>query len=258
MASGVPYLMYHELELPGRPMCDSEPGYVRYVLGADDFRAQMDALKTAGIRGISVSQALASPRSGTVVLTFDDGSETDLITAAPILRDAGFNATFYITSGFVGRPGYLTPGQLRELSDSGFEIGCHSMTHPYLDELSTANLQREIAAAKLTIENIIGRAVEHFSCPGGRWSPEVVEVARSNRYRSVATSRIGLNTSNTDPFCLARIAVMRGTRLDRFERLARGRGFWKMQLKDFTRSASKRVLGNTYYDRIRARLLDRD
>ena len=31
------YLMYHELETPGRPLCHSEPGYVRYILADADL-----------------------------------------------------------------------------------------------------------------------------------------------------------------------------------------------------------------------------
>ena len=33
--SRIVFLMYHELELPGRRLCQSEPGYVRYILAAE-------------------------------------------------------------------------------------------------------------------------------------------------------------------------------------------------------------------------------
>ena len=38
-----------------------------------------------------------------MTITFDDGCETDLLVAAPILRQAGFNATFFITWGRLGK-----------------------------------------------------------------------------------------------------------------------------------------------------------
>jgi len=34
-ASPIVFLMYHELELPGRKLSQSEPGYVRYILPLD-------------------------------------------------------------------------------------------------------------------------------------------------------------------------------------------------------------------------------
>ena len=98
---GIVYLMYHELELPGRALCDSEAGYVRYIVGEADFKSQMLWLREGGWSGLSIRQAMAGINSSSVVITFDDGAETDLITAAPILKDAGFMATFYITTGFL-------------------------------------------------------------------------------------------------------------------------------------------------------------
>jgi hypothetical protein len=44
--------MYHELELPGRKLCQSEPGYVRYILSLEAFRGQMAWLKEQGWRGL--------------------------------------------------------------------------------------------------------------------------------------------------------------------------------------------------------------
>jgi hypothetical protein len=87
-ARGIVYLMYHELELPGRRLCQSEPGYVRYILSETSFRTQMDWLRRNGWQGLSVSEALTFPDGKSVAFTFDDGSETDLIVAAPILKES--------------------------------------------------------------------------------------------------------------------------------------------------------------------------
>ena len=257
MSSGNLFLMYHELELPRRPLCQSEPGYVRYIVPEADFRSQVRYLRDSGLPVMNVTQSFASKDEG-IVLTFDDGCETDLLTAAPILKEARFNATFYITSGFLGTRGYLLPGQLRDLSDRGFEIGCHSMTHPYLDELQPQELQRELGDSKSQLEDIIGRKIDHFSCPGGRWSPRVVEVAKECGYASVATSRIGRNLPSADRFDLARVAIMRGFALPDFRDLCQGKGLRQMQLREQARGFAKRLLGNSAYDRLRALALSED
>lgn len=253
----VVYLMYHELELPGRALCDSDPGYVRYIVSEADFKSQMKWLKEQGWKGCSVTQALPGASSPSVVITFDDGAETDLITAAPILKDAGFGATFYITTGFLGKPGYMTHSQVRKLADLGFDIGCHSATHPYLSDLPEERLRSEILDPKLQLEQIIGRAVESFSCPGGRWNARVVEITRESGYRSMATSQTKANSAKTDPFGLGRVAVMRDTPLPVFQRLCSGRGLWKLQMAELARSSAKSLLGNSGYDRLRAMLLQR-
>ena len=71
--------MYHEIEVPGHALCESDPGYVRYVVKEDDFRQQVSWLKQQNVRGLSVDQAIASDAPDGVVFTFDDGCATDLV-----------------------------------------------------------------------------------------------------------------------------------------------------------------------------------
>jgi hypothetical protein len=256
MQPAIVFLMYHELELPNRALCQPEPGYIRYVLRARDFQAQVQSLRLGGLQGWSVGEALAFPSPSGVAITFDDGCETDLLCAAPVLKEANFGATFYITAGFLNRPGYLSAKQLQELAELGFEVGCHSMTHPYLSDLDAAALAQEIVVPKLKLEQIAGRAVRHFSCPGGRWSERVKEVARDAGYESVSTSRNCANSRGRDRYSLGRVAIMRDTGLTRFEDICHARGLWRLQLQDVARSGLKRLLGTSGYDRVRAVLLN--
>jgi peptidoglycan/xylan/chitin deacetylase (PgdA/CDA1 family) len=251
------FLMYHELELAGRPLCQTEPGYARYVVREPNFQAQIEFLKTNGWAGQSVGQALEFPPGEHVAITFDDGCETDLLNAAPVLRQAGFNATFFITCGRLGTAGYLSPAQLRDLCTQGFEIGCHSMTHAYLTDLDENGLQYEICDAKSELEQIVGQPVHHFSCPGGRCDQRVVRVARAARYQSVATSRIHANSKHTDVFVLGRVAILRDMPLPIFEQICSGSALPRMRRQDRIREAARRILGNSLYDRMRSALLSR-
>src|SRR5258708_35284531 len=168
--AGTVFLMYHELADPGRALCNADAGYTRYVVPAAEFGKQMERLARQGWMGKTVSQAMQSFDGKSVCITFDDGSESDLLYAAPELKHADFNATFYITAGFVGKPGYLSESQLGDLNALGFEIGCNSMTHRYLTYSSHPQLQEETKGAKNRLEQIISTGVDHFSCPGGRWN----------------------------------------------------------------------------------------
>ena len=255
MESPTVFLMYHELELPGRALCQSEPGYVRYILGESDFRSHLESLKGRGWQGWSVGQALRFPSGRGVGITFDDGCETDLLAAAPLLQAQNFGATFYVTTGFVGKPGYLTTAQLRELHGLGFEIGCHSMTHPYLSDLDASSLEREIAGAKSQLEQWLGAQVEHFSCPGGRYNQRVQDAVRRAGYASMATSRNQGNGKDADRFALGRVAVLRGTSAEKFESLSSGHGLWRLSLEDGARQVLKKTLGNSAYDRVRGAIL---
>jgi peptidoglycan/xylan/chitin deacetylase (PgdA/CDA1 family) len=255
MDAGVAFLMYHELELLGRELCQSDPGYTRYIVPASAFENQMGSLKRLGYQGVSVGQSLTPSTGKRVVVTFDDGCETDLAAAAPVLRELEFGATFYVTAGFLGQRGFMTEEQLRELSANDFEVGCHSMTHPYLPELDSAGLHREIVEAKSRLEQIIGQPIDHFSCPGGRFDDRVVEVVKRAGYRTLATSRPQLNFRSTNPYALGRLAVLCDTSEEELARMCRGAGFWKISLQHTLLDSAKKILGNHVYERLRAALL---
>jgi len=138
-------------------------------------------------------------------------------------------------------------------SDLGFEIGCHAATHRYLIDLPSSEFEREIGGAKETLEDITGRSVEHFSCPGGRWDDRVMRAVSAAGFLSMATSDIGVNVPHT--YRLDRLAVMRTTSIAEFDDLCAGRGLLLPKLKTGALQAAKRVLGNARYERIRARLL---
>jgi peptidoglycan/xylan/chitin deacetylase (PgdA/CDA1 family) len=257
MARGIVFLMYHELELPGRSMVRSEPGYVRYILTDAGFRRQIDWLRENGWRGLSVGEALCVPAAKSVAITFDDGCETDWITAAPILQEAGFNATFYVTAGFLNKPGFMTTAQLRELSSAGFEIGCHSMTHAYLNDLDAAQLNFEIVASRSMLEDVIGRKVETFSIPGGPYNERALAVLKQAGYGSVATSRPHANLPSTDRFQLGRVAILRHTGQTEFQKICTGENLWKIRMNESVRNGVRKTFGNTFYDRVRKVLLSR-
>jgi peptidoglycan/xylan/chitin deacetylase (PgdA/CDA1 family) len=253
--SHIVFLMYHELELPGRKLIQSERGYVRYILPLETFRSQMQWLKSSGFCGLSVSEAVRYPREASVCITFDDGCETDLTSAAPVLREFGFRATFYLTAGFLGTPGYQSADQVRDLDALGFEIGCHSMTHPYRSDLSDAELGREILDAKVQIEQMLGHNIEHFSCPGGRYDRRTLETARRAGFRTVANSKFHANSASTSPYELGRVAMLRDLSLEEFGAICQGRGLWKKQIGVRARDSVRQVLGNRAYDKLRAAVL---
>ena len=252
---GIVFLMYHELGVPGREPCQREPGYTRYVVPQAEFLKQMQRMAGEGYHGVSVGRAIQSFGSKFVCLTFDDGCETDLLCACPALKEFGFGATFYITLGFLGRPGYLSERQVRELHTLGFEIGCHSQTHPYLTDVDEQILKDETSGAKQRLEQIIGAEVEHFSCPGGRWDRRVLDAVKKAGFQTMATSRTGINDASTNIFTLTRLAVLREMSVEQVLRMSRGEGLLQTRIRESTRELARVLLGNSAYDSLRSIVL---
>lgn len=251
------FFMYHELEVAGRALCMSDPGYVRYVVDEGVFRAQLDLLAAEGRQAIGVSEWVDGKAAGAnrVVLTFDDGCETDLLTAAPLLLDRGFSATCYLTVDFLDRPGFLSSAQVRELAATGLEIGCHSMSHAFLNEVDDARLAREVVEAKQRLEEMCGRPLRSFSCPGGRYDERLVPLARQAGFDTICTSRPVANAWPMSSPLLGRVAVTRGMSPARFATAARGQSLMRDRVSDLALRCAKSVLGNRLYETVRARLL---
>ncbi|MDA2926554.1 polysaccharide deacetylase family protein [Acidobacteria bacterium AH-259-O06] len=132
-----------------------------------------------------------------VVMTIDDGNKSDITYVAPLLKQYGFGAAFYITEagmrglGFgrkksveaVERPeNFVTWEDVRKLHEDGFEIGNHTELHFNLRELSKDQIRAEL-------EHIEMRCREHdipvpttFVYPGSHHSIEVVEVLEEKDY----------------------------------------------------------------------------
>lgn len=252
-----PILMYHEIERTGRPLASADPGYVRYAVTEAAFRAQMDRLGESGMRGVSVSQWIDLPVSATprVVVTFDDGCETDLLVAAPLLLERGFNATCYITVDFLGRPGFLTHAQVRELAATGIEIGCHSMSHAYLSDLDDAALKHEVVDARQRLEALAGTRVRSFSAPGGRYDERLLPLARDAGYDSVTTSDATENPNARPAGLLGRSAIMQHTRLPQFEAIISGADLVARRKRDRVLGTAKSIMGNRLYEKLRSLLL---
>ena len=88
--------------------------------------------------------AVGTGEQRTVVsLTFDDG-DADNFAVAPLLEQYGLNATWYIPSGLVGQPGYMTWDELRQLAGNGNEIGGHSLDHINVGDLHGADLRHQV------------------------------------------------------------------------------------------------------------------
>ncbi len=119
-----------------------------------------------------------------VVLTFDDGNASDYTTVAPTLEKHGFGATFYVTSGWVGRDERLTWPQVAALHEAGFEIGCHTTTHPNLLDLSEEQIEKQIADfERACAANGIPKATT-FAYPGAHFDRRILRALTKYGYRS--------------------------------------------------------------------------
>ena len=123
-----------------------------------------------------------------VMITFDDGHESNYTIALPILKKYNFKATFFITTDFIDQVGYMTSRQINLLRDSGMSVQSHAKTHLFLNELNNEQIRIELDESKKKLEDILGKPVQSISMPGGRYNNSVIELARQINYLALFCS----------------------------------------------------------------------
>lgn len=145
-----------------------------------------------------------------VAISIDDGY-ADNQAAADLLTSLQVPFLINVVTGFLGRPGYLDPSQVRLLAANPLcTIGSHTQTHARLGFLPREEQERELAGSRKTLEDLTGRPVEVLSYPHGIYSPTTRDLAREAGYKVALSSRNGLNTTTSfAPFALKRTEVIR-------------------------------------------------
>ena len=134
-----------------------------------------------------------------VTTSWDDGDPRDL-KIADLLCSRGLPGTFYLPmTGYQGRR-TLTTTDLRALSDQGFEIGAHSVSHKNLPSLAAEQLTHEVGVCKQTLEQIVGRSVDMFCYPNGRYNGEVIRHVQHAGCKGARTARMLSMSTDFLPF----------------------------------------------------------
>jgi peptidoglycan/xylan/chitin deacetylase (PgdA/CDA1 family) len=251
--------MYHGFhvasEFPGTSLSRRS-----YSVSLEEFASHMRAIERDRYLAPSTcwEPGQDPPRERCWALTFDDGLESAL-QAAEIVEAIGWRAHFFIISGSIGRPRFMTRGQVLDLHNRGHSIGSHSVSHPDpMSDLSYARLLKEWRRSTWALSDLLGEPVRIASVPGGSLSHDVVTAAAEAGVEVLFTSepesrihRVGGCT------VIGRYAVQNGHSARTVAALVAGRPLacWSLWLGWNARKVAKKALGRGYY-RLRARMLD--
>ena len=123
-----------------------------------------------------------APGQTVVTITFDDGRASNA-SGAQMLAAHGLAGTFYLNSGNIGKPGYLSLPDVDAIALSGSEIGGHTVNHPDLSVLTSDEVHRQICEDRDT-QLAWGFPVRNFAYPFGWTSPEVEQAVQDCGYNS--------------------------------------------------------------------------
>lgn len=89
-----------------------------------------------------------------VILTFDDGWESQYQNAKPILDKYGFKGTFFIVCNYIEKDNLrMSWDDVQSLKQAGHDIEAHTMNHKNLNKLSAQDLNYELSESKRCLDS---------------------------------------------------------------------------------------------------------
>jgi peptidoglycan/xylan/chitin deacetylase (PgdA/CDA1 family) len=210
----IPILMYHVIAAPppGAPF----PGL--YVEPAE-FAEQMQALERSGWHAVTLDQAEAYWRHGAalgagkpIVISFDNGYQSQYTQALPVLRSLGWvgNENIQLT-GLPPSQGGLGPAEIRGLLAAGWELDTQGISHASLISLDAEQLHYQVSEARQILQRRYDIPVNWFCYPSGLYDPTVIAAVKAAGYTGSTTVVPGWAHPEDDPYRLHRLRILGGT-----------------------------------------------
>lgn len=149
--------------------------------------------------------AIATPHTplnrALVSITIDESASTVYKYGYPIFKKYNTVGTFYILSSDLNKKGMMTKKQFTDFRNLGFEIGSHTVTHPYLNQITTTQLDSELKNSQTAISSYFsGMPVTDFSSPYGVYNDQVISYIKKYYQSHRSTDNDYNGRDNFDPY----------------------------------------------------------
>lgn len=187
----------------------SESWPEQFTVTPAQLRCHLEYFLGRGYRAVTFTEALSDAGSDRIVaITFDDAYRSIFARALPVLEELGIPGTVFVPTAFPGSGRLLKwPGidhwvgtpheqelvpfdwdEAKQLSQAGWEIGSHTVTHPHLTSLSDEDLEHEMVESRRQLERRLGRPCTSIAYPYGDWDDRTLVAARRAGYRFAAST----------------------------------------------------------------------
>ena len=250
-------ILYHDVTEPGDYDSSGFPGPAagHYKLAWPDFEQHLKAIRGTLKSGpVTIFDLLdETAHQAGILLTFDDGGISTL-RIAERLQEYGWRAHFFISTDYIGKPGFLKAEHIVELRRNGHVIGSHSCSHPRrMSSCSWDQLLTEWKQSADILAHIVAEPITVASVPGGNYSRKVAQAAAEAGMKVLFTSEPTVRPQVVDGCqVLGRYGIVRGMSAVSAANLAAGR--WApcvQQLVTWKMKMALKSIGGNYYERFR-------
>ena len=157
---------------------------------------------------VNFKEEFHNPRDKKVILlTIDDAFESFYFEAWPYLKKNKIPFILFVSTEPIGRRGYMTWKQLKEIENENFTfIGHHSHSHEYLIDKSNEEFIKDIELANKIFLKNLGYIPNIFSYPFGEYSKFMRDYISKN-FDFAFGQHSGVIDLNKDRFELPRFPI---------------------------------------------------
>lgn len=127
---------------------------------------------------------------GQVMICFDDGW-AGIYDAKDFFISNSIHPTIFIAVDLIGKHGYLSLEQIKELQGNGFIFEGHSWSHHDLTCFDKSALKHELFDSKLELSKLLGKPIDAICFPRGRFSDVVLNCCFEAGYQKMYSSITG-------------------------------------------------------------------
>lgn len=136
------------------------------------------------------------PKQNDWALTYDDGPTNNTLTVLKALNDRKIKGTFFA----IGSRVYENPGILKQIVDSGHQVGVHTWSHTPLTTQTTEEIIAETKWTEMAIIQATGLQPKWFRAPQGDCDDRVRGILSQLGYKIAFWNRDTFDwMSNSDP-----------------------------------------------------------
>ena len=126
------------------------------------------------------------------MVTFDDGNLSDYTIVFPLLKSRNINATFFINTSNIGKPGFLDWWMIIEMQQNGNVFGSHGHNHFKMTEISLEESKFEFNKSKEVYELNTDTKMNLFAFPYGLYNNNLLDLSSKCGYSNCFISKHGI------------------------------------------------------------------
>ncbi|MDF2566647.1 MAG: polysaccharide deacetylase [Oscillospiraceae bacterium] len=219
----LPVVMYHHMIESRRMLGD-------YIISPDEFENDLKFLSEKGFSTVVIADLINYVEKGTplpknpIMLTFDDGQESILTYAYPLLQKYGQKAVVSVVGSYIDllsqdadkhvNYSYMTWDQISTLHQSGiFEIQNHTYNmHEQNGKRQGARIKRgesvqeyqnaltdDVMACQQKIKQATGTSPSCFTYPFGFISRQSKDIIKKLGFKASLSCEVGINIITKEP-----------------------------------------------------------